>query len=1129
MLSISNVTAGQASAYYTKSDNYYAKAEGQWTGKGADLLGLSGPVDKAAFENLLNGKDPAGANQLVPAASNGEHRGGVDLTFSAPKSVSLLSDVCGITEVREAHERAVSAALQYAETNIAQCRMTQGGQTERVNTENLLIAKFAHDTSRELDPQLHTHAVVLNVVQDPGSKWKALANENLYQNKMLLGQMYRAELAANLKELGYAVEADSKSFFEIAGVDKSLIDHFSRRSEQIKAAAEKLQKEYPDASESRLREMACLDSRQAKKNVDPSVVREAWAERLEKQGHTKDSILASVREAGEKAKAAEAERTSPKPDEYEYIQMATQALTEQESTFSREDVLKTAARMSVGELRFGELEQAFINFQSRTFKDHQIKLIGKDERGNDVFTTKEMQKIERGILQDARNGQKSVQPILSSEQVKAAVSNKYSHLTDGQKQAVEHILCSADKLTGIQGDAGTGKTTMLSVVKEQLEGQGFFPRGLTFTGKASQELADGPGIKSQTLHHFLGGFDPQKSLNNPDSNKYAEAMKHFSVKDIEAVKQGADLDDIEKAVGAKSLILDTRTSLRRNGGMTITQERYLDAVKRDVQDTLKNTWHKAVAAINPHAVAREKNQTKDVFFRDQDSSVTRGKQVSHWHVMGQGGAERQFYESYTLLQSGEIIHTRHERLAGGKIEAYATEIIKDPGNSVQKGKEVWIVDEASMVGSRQLHQLLDAAQKAEARVVMIGDTKQLQSISAGKMFDKLQTTEAMKTVQMTEAIRQQDPGYKEIVQDIAGKRIAKAFEKLKTHGKIHEIADRESRREAIVNDYTSRKNHENTLIVTARNADRNTLNRAIRERLKEQGKLQGQEHHFVVRESKAIGPTEQHFAQSYTVGDIVVVNGGKTGIKVGAQGRVEAVDRANHTITLNVKGQSRTIDVRQHGASLAAYEEKVQGFVDGDKVVFLKNDKKLGVQNGMTGQVVGLDDRAMTVKTDSGKEITVNPQNYSYIDHGYSVTTHKSQGQTAKDVIFHGESGQEQQSYNSVYVAMSRGKQDISIYTDSASELEQAAMREQVKTSTLDYGKSEPGKIEKEGTEKTQMEGGEIIKNETGKGMESGMKDRADSATPERAAGGETERSHKAESERQRSDNEKSKDIEIER
>jgi hypothetical protein len=267
-------------------------------------------------------------------------------------------------------------------------------------------------------------------------------------------------------------------------------------------------------------------------------------------------------------------------------------------------------------------------------------------------------------------------------------------------------------------------------------------------------------------------------------------MTHFNVKDIEAVKQGAGAQDVHNAMGVKSMVLNTKARPRVKGGLYVSQERYVDAVKRDVADTVKNMWRGAVSTINPYAIAREKNDVKDVFFQDADGHITRGRQVSHWHIKARGqGSERKVYESYTLLANGDIIHTQHEQLSGGRLQTHVAEIIKDPSNSVQKGREVWVVDEASMVGSKQLHSLVSAAEKVGARLVLIGDTKQLQSISAGKMFAKMQESGAMRTVEMTEAIRQQDAGYREIVQDVAGKRIETAFGKLDKAGKLHEIGD----------------------------------------------------------------------------------------------------------------------------------------------------------------------------------------------------------------------------------------------------------------------------------------------------------------------------------------------------
>ena len=147
----------------------------------------------------------------------------MDLTFSAPKSISILSEVFSMAEVRDAHERAVDVALSFVESHFAQARTTQDGATRRVDTGNLVIATFEHDLSREIDPQLHTHSVVMNATET-AKGWRALSNEKLYENKIFVGQVYRNELAANLKELGFAVSVGHKGLFEVEGIPANLLE-----------------------------------------------------------------------------------------------------------------------------------------------------------------------------------------------------------------------------------------------------------------------------------------------------------------------------------------------------------------------------------------------------------------------------------------------------------------------------------------------------------------------------------------------------------------------------------------------------------------------------------------------------------------------------------------------------------------------------------------------------------------------------------------------------------------------------------------------------------------------------------------------------------------------------------------
>lgn len=188
MLTVSEVTnSGEATRYYSH-DNYYTQDQGiehsQWMGAGSDELGLSGQVDPDSFAALLNGQ--VDGEQLGRTTKDGiKHRPGWDLTFSAPKSVSILSEVYGLKEVREAHNKAVKEALAYIEKSYLQTRLSVNGEVIRLQTDNAVFATFTHDVSRELDPQLHTHAVLINATKTPHG-WRSIANEKLIDRNAIM-------------------------------------------------------------------------------------------------------------------------------------------------------------------------------------------------------------------------------------------------------------------------------------------------------------------------------------------------------------------------------------------------------------------------------------------------------------------------------------------------------------------------------------------------------------------------------------------------------------------------------------------------------------------------------------------------------------------------------------------------------------------------------------------------------------------------------------------------------------------------------------------------------------------------------------------------------------------------------
>ena len=222
MLTIHVIKNADDAKEYHGIDNYYAKdsleakASSQWWGKGAAALGLTGQIDTQTFGDLLDGKLPDGT-QLGRISDKGPvHRPGYDLTFSAPKSASIMGLVWQDKLILEAHDKAVNHALSYLEREASQTRKKVNGRLESVRCDNFTVAKYRHHTSRAQDPQIHTHCVVMNMVQLANGEWRSLSSEEIFNHKMVAGVVYRNQLAIELMKIGYElVQIDAQGNFEI--------------------------------------------------------------------------------------------------------------------------------------------------------------------------------------------------------------------------------------------------------------------------------------------------------------------------------------------------------------------------------------------------------------------------------------------------------------------------------------------------------------------------------------------------------------------------------------------------------------------------------------------------------------------------------------------------------------------------------------------------------------------------------------------------------------------------------------------------------------------------------------------------------------------------------------------------
>ena len=514
MLSMSNVSSVASAASYYAEDNYYSQDENQamsaWAGKGAEALGLTGSVGPEDFAKVLAGEiGEFGLGKILGKGPDGEllrdHRPGFDVTLSAPKSVSILAEVEDKQDVRCAHEAAVTKVLDYIEQNLVQARVTEAGETTTVRTDNLIVGRFHHTTSRDLDPQTHTHLVIANATQLEDGRWRSISNELIYKNQKLLGAIYDSELAANLRELGYRLESTQDGRWEVAGISREQIGHFSQRSQAIEERLEKfgLTRETATAAQ---REDAALRTRDAKSEVDHQALREDWRQRARSVGVDFSKIEAEREQGG----APPTDPAVSAAKATDAVRFAIAHLTERESVVPREEVIRVALEHAVKDapwasVRLEEVEKALV-----------AKLAAKEALSTPLaghITTPEALKRERDMLTMLDGGRGAVRPIMGVEKVEAAVvafeqarsvaSDTPFRLTVGQEDAARVVLTSQDRFVGLQGYAGVGKTTMLELVRTAAEEAGYTVRGMAPSAMAALTLATESGIESVTTARFL--------------------------------------------------------------------------------------------------------------------------------------------------------------------------------------------------------------------------------------------------------------------------------------------------------------------------------------------------------------------------------------------------------------------------------------------------------------------------------------------------------------------------------------------------------------------------------------------------------------------------------------------------
>lgn len=491
MLSISQPIKGSGhSDYYmdlAREDYYTGGGEppGQWQGQGAEALGLTGKVEADHLKGLFEGYSPDG-EALVQNAGHENRHSAWDLTFSAPKSVSVVWSQAPEEirrEIQAAHSEAVKSALTYLEHEAASTRRGKEGKT--LEGAGLVVATFEHGTSRAQDPQLHTHAVVLNVAVREDGTTGALETKGIFAHKMAAGALYRAELSHQLEERLGLTSHREKTWFEVDGVPKELQEEFSKRREEI----EKLLEER-GASGAVASKFAATDSRGVKQHVTREVLFSEWQKVGQEHGWSSEQVSALTQQE-RPARDKEAELR-------ECIDKGLTRITDQKSYFSKREFTRVVAEEAQGR---GLSTKEILSGVNSTLQTQEVIPLGM-VNGENKYTTKEMLALEKELIEGAMSRKDEAGIRVSDSALEKAFAN-HSQLSTEQRAATQFLTQGRGGVRIVSGLAGTGKSSSLSAAREAWESDGYTVIGAAPQGKAARELELNSGIKSTTLHQCI--------------------------------------------------------------------------------------------------------------------------------------------------------------------------------------------------------------------------------------------------------------------------------------------------------------------------------------------------------------------------------------------------------------------------------------------------------------------------------------------------------------------------------------------------------------------------------------------------------------------------------------------------
>lgn len=512
MMTLSKGTADQGHSYFTK-DDYYTSETGEWFGVAAEKLGLTGIVNRDDFGKVLDGYDLSDTKLIRNAGHSGiknaeatdahnhkkvrERVAYYDITMAPPKSVSLMAMVD--ERIKIAHRTAVEKMLQEIEKSYSITRTGPGSVVKEL-TGNIAVAKFEHFDSREMDPHLHTHCIVLNLTKREDGKWGSVDNKLIMDDQKILDLTYQANLTRELQMLGYetrrstrkGIKGNAVESFELSCIDDSLIEQFSKRTAQVHECVaeqderwEKLDNRYDSGrlteqgykvEKRHLIEFAKLSTRKTKnKAITDSNRPDTKKTALESLA---DIPVPAVISAAEQVGREATLRTKSIENAHAAMASTIEALEKTESVVDAKRILKEALLLSRG---LGVTAE----YLKKVMGDYTEKLV------SGMYTTPKLKMAAIDSVDFAESGKRKAKQFVERVMVESYLVAQETggvSFAKSQRKTIATICQSKDLVNLIQGDAGTGKTFAVKHIHAVLKNEGYTFRGLAPTGKASQGL-----------------------------------------------------------------------------------------------------------------------------------------------------------------------------------------------------------------------------------------------------------------------------------------------------------------------------------------------------------------------------------------------------------------------------------------------------------------------------------------------------------------------------------------------------------------------------------------------------------------------------------------------------------------